>query len=42
MSETLIPTQQPLPSKSRIIVTSLVDFAVDLLLPTAIYGVRND
>jgi len=39
MSESPIPMQHPLPSKSRIIVTSLVDFAVDLLLPTAIFAV---
>ena len=38
MPEAPIPTQRPLPSKARILVSSLVDFGVDLLLPTAIFA----
>jgi len=37
MPEAPIRAQQPLPSKAKILVTSLVDFGVDLLLPTAIF-----
>ena len=37
MPELPIPTQQLLPSKVRILVSSLVDFGIDLFLPTAIF-----
>ncbi len=37
MPEASIPAPQPLPSKAKILVSSLVDFGVDLLLPTAIF-----
>lgn len=38
MPEAPIPTQQLLPSKAEILVGSLVDFGIDLLLPTAIFA----
>jgi hypothetical protein len=41
MLETPIPSQQPLPSKAKVLVSSLVDFGVDLLLPTAIYALLS-
>jgi hypothetical protein len=38
MSENLARAAAPLPSKARVLVTSFVDFAIDLILPTAIYA----
>jgi hypothetical protein len=38
MPETPIVARQPLPSKAKVLVSSLVDFGVDLLLPTVIYA----
>jgi len=37
MPETPIPAQHLLPSKAKVLVSSLLDIGVDLLLPTAIY-----
>jgi hypothetical protein len=41
MPETSITDRQPLPSKTSILVASLVDFAIDLFLPTAIFALLS-
>jgi hypothetical protein len=38
MSETPLTTPAALPSKAKVILTSLIDFGLDLLLPTAIFA----
>ena len=38
MFETQTTPAQPLPSKARILTTALVDFAIDLVLPTVVYA----